>query len=73
MKYTSSDISDIFLSLRNKMKDVQGHTSPSGFNSAGIVPIWISVSWYYGEDGRASGNACEDPWGAGGPILDEDC
>ena len=74
MKYNSSDISNIFLSLKNKVKDVHGHYSASGFNSAGIIPVWVSVSWYYGEDGPGMGNMCEDPWQpVGSPAHSEDC
>lgn len=71
MKYNSDDIAGLFKELSNS-SDVHGHYSSTGFNSAGIMPVWVSVAWYYRED--VGPNICEDPWQPTGPnVFHEDC
>lgn len=70
MKYSSQDISEMFLSLSNK-NNVSGHVWTSGISSSGFVPIWSSFAWYFVEDQRY-GVKCED-YPPGALVLPEDC
>ena len=59
MKFSSETINGLLRSLKNEW-DVHGFTCTQSVTSSGIVPVWVSWNWLYGEDGYGNVTQCED-------------